>query len=269
MTSHIVRQGECLSSLAARSGLGDWKQLYDHPANADLKKKRPNPNVLAPGDKVEAPDLETKTVSAATGRIHTYVVKLQKVKLRIAIVSWSGEPYQGKRFLVNAGAREMKGTTAADGMVEVEVPATQSAARLRVWLDDAGEDASPTIDRELAIGHIDPIEMLSGVRKRLSNLGYRCPVSNEPIKQLDDPTLVAVRSFRVRNGLREVDSPAPKDGQDDASSDENAAPASDSGPQPGVSVGPTEEEVANYLEQSIDDAFREKLLAAYEGSAGA
>jgi len=266
MAVHIVEDGECLSSLAARYGLPGWKALHDHPANAALKKKRPNPNVLAPGDQVMVPDRETKSVSGVTGRRHTFVVTRRTVKLRVALVNRSGKPYAGKRFIVNVGPLEITGTTASDGMVEVEVRATESTARLRAWLGDDDENAYPTIDRELAIGHIDPIDRLSGVRERLLNLGYHCPVSDDPIEDLGDQTLVAVRSFRARNGLPAVVRPGLKDIQDDdqdATSHGNAETASDADAQPEANDEPTAEEIKEYVAQLIDEAFRQKLLAAY------
>ncbi len=230
MAIHIIQQGECLSSLAARYGLAGWEQLHNDPANTELKKKRPNPNILFPGDEVTVPDCAPKSVSIATERTHTFVVKLGKIKLRVALVERSGKPYEGKRFIVNAGAREIGGKTAAGGIIEVEVPAALSSARLRVWLGDQGADALPTIDRDLSIGHIDPIETVSGVQGRLSNLAYKCAITNE----IDDGLLSAARAFRANQGLPKVDEP--------------------------------EEATAAY-EQLVDDAFRKKLLAAYEGSA--
>ncbi len=93
MKSHTVCQGECLSSLAAPFGL-EAKDLYNHPANADLKKKRSNPNVLAPGDIVSLPDSPTqKLANCDTGKSHKFVVNLPKVKLRVLLKSWKDEPY--------------------------------------------------------------------------------------------------------------------------------------------------------------------------------
>jgi len=38
---HVVQQGECFSSIAARYGMKSWKELYEHPDNAELAKKWP------------------------------------------------------------------------------------------------------------------------------------------------------------------------------------------------------------------------------------
>lgn len=43
---HVVKQGECLIRIAASYGFGDYRIIYDHPENAEFKRKRPNPNPL-------------------------------------------------------------------------------------------------------------------------------------------------------------------------------------------------------------------------------
>lgn len=244
MLVHIVQQGECLSSLAARYGVGGWEELFEHPDNAELKKKRPNPNILAPGDEVVIPEVQTKFVPAVTGRRHVFQVKLRKVKLRIAVVNRSGKPYPGKPFVVNVSARQIHGTTASNGMVEAEVPARESTARLRVWLRGVSEDGLPTIDRDLAIGHIDPIDTNSGVQGRLSNLGYSCPITNGTDTQVDERLLSAARSFRTYHGLPAVER--------DTTGVE---------PSKGAEAG------VAYAERLLDHAFRMKLLEVYESRA--
>ena len=40
--THVVAQGDCFSKIARRYGFADYKVIYNDPANAELKKKRPN-----------------------------------------------------------------------------------------------------------------------------------------------------------------------------------------------------------------------------------
>lgn len=97
MATHIVKQGECLSILAARVG----SQAQDNdPANADLKKLRPYPNILAPGDVVEIPDPAQKAERTPTDKTNRFVIHIPKVKLRIALLDYLGNPYQAKRHVV-------------------------------------------------------------------------------------------------------------------------------------------------------------------------
>jgi N-acetylmuramoyl-L-alanine amidase len=243
MAVHVVTQGECLSSIAAQYGMTSWRDLYEHPDNADLKKKRRNPNVLAPGDEVNVPDPPKRWETRPTQEKHTFVVPVAKVELRVVLRDWRGKALAGKRFVVRVDERDVDGTTDGDGMVRARIPAQASRATLRVWLTD---DPQPEIDRELSLGHIDPIDTISGVRARLRNLGYACPLSDEAPEDIDDPTLTAVRRFRAKNDLPEVPVPG-------ASTDDDSDPSSD---PPNVD---------EYAEKLMDDAFRQKLLAAYDG----
>ena len=56
MQQHMVKEGECLDSIALDHGFADWRTIYDHPKNTDLRSKRPDPNVIHPGDKLFIPD---------------------------------------------------------------------------------------------------------------------------------------------------------------------------------------------------------------------
>src|SRR6478672_9577616 len=147
MPTFVVRQGDCLSSLAARYGQ-EAKDLHDHAGNAALKQKRPYPNILAPGDEVEIPELNPKWRTASTGRVNRFVVNRPMVKLRLALLNAQGTPYEGKRFVLVAGSMELKGKTGSGGLIEGEVPAEEQSARLRVWLIDDDDDPDPHIDRE-------------------------------------------------------------------------------------------------------------------------
>jgi hypothetical protein len=70
-TTHLVEEGECPSSIAKRFGFRIWRTIYDDPSNATLRRKRPDPNVLAPGDVVMIPDREPRQEPGATGARHT------------------------------------------------------------------------------------------------------------------------------------------------------------------------------------------------------
>ena len=237
---HLVKQGECLSSLAARYGLAGWEQIYNYGANADLKKKRPHPNILAPGDEVCVPEPQIQKVSMPTGKLHSFTMKEPQVKLRLAIADAKGKPLAGKRYALTVRSSEQTGQTTSEGLIEVDVSATEQSAQLRIWLDDDAADAD--FERELAIGHLDPVDLITGVQARLANLGFSCAVTGS----IDDATLAAARTFRVRNGLpvdepNESDSEAEPDNEEDDSAQEE------------------------YAARLIDDAFRDKLRELYEG----
>ncbi|MGA8314137.1 MAG: hypothetical protein WB755_29200 [Terriglobales bacterium] len=198
MPKYVIKQGECLSSLAAARGVPSWKDLHDHPDNADLKKKRPNPNVLAPGDVVIVP--ETKKFTCATGKKHTFVVRMPKVKLRLLLQNWKGEPYGDRRFEVTIAGNQIPGRTDGAGLIDIAIPVTAQRGRLKVWFDEDQDDPDPNIDRDLEIGHLDPVDNVTGVQARLQNLGHRCEVSGN----LDEGTLASARAFREKVGLPAV-----------------------------------------------------------------
>lgn len=51
-----VRQGDTLAKIAAQHDFTDWQALYFHPANDELRRLRPNPSFVAPGDVVQIPE---------------------------------------------------------------------------------------------------------------------------------------------------------------------------------------------------------------------
>jgi N-acetylmuramoyl-L-alanine amidase len=46
---HVVREGECLASIAFENGFFP-DTIWRHADNSALKERRENPNVLQPGD---------------------------------------------------------------------------------------------------------------------------------------------------------------------------------------------------------------------------
>src|SRR5262245_7341677 len=116
---HIVQQGDCLSSIAAQYGFGDYRKIYDDPANAELKKRRPNPNVLQPGDVVNIPDRVAKTFECATGQTHRFVVKQPKALLRLDVQLSSPHFYE-----VVVSGKTFKGKTDGASPIAHPIPAT-------------------------------------------------------------------------------------------------------------------------------------------------
>ncbi len=56
MTVHTVVSGESLSKIAKNYSVNSWVQIYEHPANATFRAKRPNPNLIYPGDLIFIPN---------------------------------------------------------------------------------------------------------------------------------------------------------------------------------------------------------------------
>lgn len=55
MPTYVVKPGDTLSAIAKAHGLSSWQALYNDPANAVFRTKRPNPNLIFPGDQIVVP----------------------------------------------------------------------------------------------------------------------------------------------------------------------------------------------------------------------
>lgn len=195
MPYHKVRQGETLIGLAATNGLKDWQSILERPENAGLKKARPDPGVLLPGDRVFIPPRELKQAAKPVDARHSFKVTLPRAWLRLALKDSAGQPWAGKRYALTVGSQSFTGTLANDGVLEQPVAVDATRGELKVWT--AGAEAEPEI-WQLAIGSMDPPEEVSGVKARLNNLGFDC---GEPDSELTAEASAAIRSFQVLAGL--------------------------------------------------------------------
>jgi len=195
--THIVQQGEYMSRIAEQYGFPDWKVIYDHPKNKDLKEKRPNPNLLFPGDRVIIPQKEYKELNLQTGKGEKIKVKTSKTLFRVRLKGVNNKPLKNSRYTLQLGDDQSEGTTDGDGVVEHLLPTNVRRAVLKVSFEDALGSATETC--MLNIGDMDPVDEFSGQRARLTNLGY--DAEGAPTK--DDPRFLrAVEEFQCDNKLK-------------------------------------------------------------------
>jgi N-acetylmuramoyl-L-alanine amidase len=192
-----VKQGECLSSLAKKYGFADYMTIYDHPNNAELKAKRQNPNVVFPDDEIYIPDFELREVDAATERKHRFQLIGNKTVFRIVVKDGDGEPFASVRYELKIEKETYEGTTDQNGKLEQKIPADARKGALILFSDE--EDERKVIGMfSLDLGHLDPVEEITGVQSRLNNLGYGCGRVDGVAGR---KTGEALRAFQAENGL--------------------------------------------------------------------
>jgi N-acetylmuramoyl-L-alanine amidase len=206
MRIHIVKQGECLSSIAKKYGFASWRTIYDHPDNAELKRCRPNPDILYPGDEIRIPEKDPGTESVATGQSHTFKLTRQTTKLTVKIAEHRGAPIAGRPYSLKIGGGIIQGTLPDSGIIEHEIPNDLLEAELRIYFG-GGAERDGCYHWIVKIAHLDPIDTVSGLQARLNNLGFYAG----PVDGHEGPmTRTAIRQFQRAHGLRVDEIAGPK-----------------------------------------------------------
>lgn len=223
---YVVRQGDCISSIAYKKG-HFWQTIWDHPQNARLKSERKDPNILKEGDIVHIPDLRPKEVSGATDRRHKFVFKSVPAKLRLQLLRQersesAGDSTQASNdfsvieetpqpaaemhdrpranvpFVLDIDGRLTRGKTDGEGRLEVVLPPD---AREGFLIVEPGTPRETVV--RLALGTMDPITEIAGLRKRLNNLGFCCCEADDMTPDLES----ALRAFQEKYGLQVTGQP--------------------------------------------------------------
>jgi len=207
MRSYKVKHGDCLAKIASDFGFADLCEIYDHPANAEYKKKRPNPHVIKAGDQFVIPDKKApKVFQCETGQEHTFVMKRPTCHL-ILHVNDGVRPFANQRYILTAGAQQLTGSTDSTGLVSQPVPPSARSAELYF------PDRDVTFDVKL--GDLDPISEVSGLRQRLENLGFgsddrsgfELDGEDDEAEEAGSATIEAMRRFQVEYRLEATGEP--------------------------------------------------------------
>jgi hypothetical protein len=191
--NYEVQQGDCIESIAYEHGLF-WETVWNHSDNLSLKNARKDPNVLREGDRVFIPDLRPKQEPGATDRRHKFKRKGVPSKLQIQLFDDQDKPRANVDYILSIDGRLSRGKTTPDGWVRIPISPNAQAGALT--LEERG--MQQRID--LSLGHVDPINTLSGVQHRLNNLGFACGQEDS----LDEPTEIAIRQFQAKHKLQET-----------------------------------------------------------------
>ncbi len=191
---HIVRQGECLASIAKQYGIGNLRAIFDHPENAELKKKRRNPNTLHPGDRLFIPERQVREYIKPTEQRHRFKIKRPKVKISLAAEDHEGKRFANAEYELVVDGKIFRGTTDANGVLEQEVPGDSRQGKLTIGAHSW----------DLLISHLNPLEEdtddhgVSGAQGRLLNMGYDVAEVNGV---LGTETEAALREFQAEAGI--------------------------------------------------------------------
>jgi len=189
---YVVKQGDCLSSIAIQHGFIP-DTIWSDPANAALKVHRHDPNVLSPGDCIHIPDRRLKEVPGSTGTRHRFRRRGVPTTLRLLFLDMEDKPRGNLRYRLDIEGRLVSGTTTSDGYISIPIPPDAKTGQLFLEGDSEAEE-----EYVFRIGHLDPIDCPQGIQARLHNTGfYDGPITNV----LDESTRTALRRFQEHIGM--------------------------------------------------------------------
>lgn len=192
-TRHIVKQGECLSLIARQYGFASYKRIYESPDNEAFRRRRPNPDVIFPGDELVIPEPQVKTLTLQTGQTHSFRFKSPKRKLRFRLSLPGGGSLAGQPYALEVGNKVLEGEVLDGNLVEQDVPVDAQRASLLLKRFN--------VRLALHVGALDPTHdedsgepVVTGVQARLNNLGYDC---GEVDGRVGSRTTAALKRFQT------------------------------------------------------------------------
>jgi N-acetylmuramoyl-L-alanine amidase len=176
-----IQQGDSVSKLALEFGFFP-QTIWEHADNESLRTLRQDMNILLPGDEVVIPDKRVRTERCATGRRHTFRRRGVPMLFRLQVLHLN-QPLKNEPYELTVDDKKYQGTTSEDGMLEQYLPNSARSGRL----------VTAGLEIEIFFGHMDPITELSGVQKRLCNMGFDCGAVNGV---MGPRTTAAIRAFQ-------------------------------------------------------------------------
>jgi hypothetical protein len=190
---YVVQQGDHGERLALRAGAPP-DDVWNHPKNAELKRKRKRMDVLLPGDIIHLPARQAPGLKVTKETKNRFKATIGRKKTQVRLVGLDGqalanEPYEIRGLPMHAGDDPPSGRSDGDGVVEVDVPTT--AIEFELYL--------PNLKHSLfmLVGGMDPSDERSGTLRRLENLGYIAVRGNVSDALLE----AALRAFQEDHDL--------------------------------------------------------------------
>ena len=192
--NHTVKQGDTVIALAKKNGFPSADAILNDSGNSSLKESRKDPGILLPGDTVVIPTKAMLQEACAIDSAHKFKVTRPKAWVRLAVKDSDGVALKGKKYQLTVESKQFDGTVPDDGIIEQPAAVDAKSGRLTVWLSDKPNDVEIW---NLQFGWMDPLDSISGVQARLTNLGFDC----DPTGVLDDATAIAIKAFQARIGI--------------------------------------------------------------------
>src|SRR5437660_1841847 len=123
MSPYVIRAGDHLPQLAYRMGF-DAEAVWQHEKNSELRKRRPDPNILCPGDVLYVPEpatREKKWLSVQVGTVNRFKATIPCVHLAVGF-SQAGEPVANASCVVHGLPPPNTFTTDGEGTLALDVP---------------------------------------------------------------------------------------------------------------------------------------------------
>lgn len=191
-SAHKVVPGDCTVSVCAKAGL-DPEKVFKLGSNAPLREHAHDmKEILAPGDRLQLPARELRQENRATGSFHPFKVKTLPARLKVRFLD-NGEPRADLPCIVQIEGIKADARTDSDGLLDHAIPPSAAEVRVRVGPPDALEDYV------FQLGHLDPLDTVSGLQARLANLGFTPGPVDNIMGPLTQSAISAFQSARKIN----------------------------------------------------------------------
>lgn len=187
---HVAKANDCISNIALEHGFFP-DTIWNDPDNADLRRVRPDPNVLRTGDLVVVPDKRRKEEDKPTDQRHQFRRRGTPATIHLRLLK-NNKPRANEPYRLAIDGRIHAGTTDEDGKVWIFVPPNARDATLYVG------EGKKRAEYKLALRRLQPVSELEGVQQRLNNLGYGAGPENG---ELHSRTVEALKRFQQDHEL--------------------------------------------------------------------
>jgi len=195
MKPYVIKKGDYLTKLAFELAF-DKDTVWSDGKNAELKKKRADPDTLRPGDVIFLPEKEPKKQTFSKEASHTFKAKVPKVPVKVTL-SIGKKVLADEPYVLRGLGEDIEGKTDGSGLITLDP--TLDVREVEVFLPKKNRTL------KLKLAGMDPGEEPSGARMRLQNLGFlgkKFAKGKDKYVEHDPETLKAgIKRFQGKNGI--------------------------------------------------------------------